>query len=783
LEFDELRQERKALNDIVQLHEASLWRFKHPSKERSWFYLTTDEEEDEKELRHLSSSASCLESLADIPEYMSTRDNEMLAQQFASTALGAPDERWESERAAQVYCRVRTLVPLLTLAPAAALKNANAAITEKLELVWNQVQVGDPTSQGIAELPEKQEEESKPEVSYPPNAYLTYWGVRQIEEYIKLGGLKGLPTELLEKRATAELWAKQVLGAQTARILNGAERTDPHQLAWALSLELLHADLPSTTAASPRLEVQRSALRAFFLKQEESGDWPLSEPLFHYPAAGNAYCYTFETLTALLRPALDEKRGVVARQLLHPHLEGLLDAWRFADRTQISTGDGTIGWCSGHHPHRVFPESWATASVFSFLQALRTLIGFWTDEQAKRALGARRARWSGEAAEDKLRERGRAWVRGEHWSVGRQLAALFLHPIRSRLQPRPSLDPDRPLLTATQDYDQARSAILFGPPGTSKTTLVEALAGAIGWQYVEVHAADFLSEGMDQVPARADEIFANLMELDQSVVLFDEIDELIRKRSRDESDPFGRFLTTSMLPKLAKLWDQRRVLYFVATNDIDAADPAIRRSQRFDAAMFVTPPSFAVKATLLEKEFQLPVQLTEEAVNESLGKKMGNRNTLGVFALLRHDQIAVLAERLHKEDASDQPSIDTVKTVLGDLGDDLAKNEWSDERDHVKAKDRGPYGLFRHLERSEQRDARMLQLLRSDHALARPPEGTEQFDTPAGAPSYFRVRANLPEIDRSSPDERWRLSVDGVEAVDNYLLDFSNEQPPPLDRS
>ena len=103
---------------------------------------------------------------------------------------------------------------------------------------------------------------------------------------------------------------------------------------------------------------------------------------------------------------------------------------------------------------------------------------------------------------------------------------------------------------------------------------MRALAEAIEWRFVEVLAADFLSEGMDRVPAKADEIFEQLIELDHCVVLFDEIDELIRKRD-GETDPFGRFLTTSMLPKLAKLWDQRRVLFFVATNDVDVADPAL----------------------------------------------------------------------------------------------------------------------------------------------------------------------------------------------------------------
>lgn len=139
-----------------------------------------------------------------------------------------------------------------------------------------------------------------------------------------------------------------------------------------------------------------------------------------------------------------------------------------------------------------------------------------------------------------------------------------------------------------------RAAILFGPPGTSKTTIVKALAGCLSWDYIELHASHFVAEGLPNVQKTADRIFRQLAELDHAVVLFDEIDELVRERDI-EKDAFGRFLTTSMLPKLAELWEARKILYFVATNHIEYFDKAIIRSQRFDAVLFISPPSFESK--------------------------------------------------------------------------------------------------------------------------------------------------------------------------------------------
>lgn len=770
MDFEQLRSERKALNDAVLLHEQSVWLFKHP--DRAWFRMTTTEEPTNEVLRHLSSSASCLESLADLPDYLATQDRQAVQEAFAGRAMQRAPDDWQSEKAARIYCRVRTLVPILALTPTEVLKPHQERLREHVNAVWERVEVSDAKQQGVSELPEPQEKNGeRPEVSYPPNAFLTYWAVRLIEEYERHAGFPKLSKAIATKRAVAELWAEQVLGAQTAQIRGGAERTDAHQLAWALSLELRHADEPSTTSASPRLEVHRSALEAFFSKQAPSGAWPLSEPLFHYPAAGNAYCYMFETLAELVRPALDEERGAVARQLLRPHLEGLVRAWRLAERTQIRTSSGTAGWCSGHHPHRLDPESWATASVFSYLHALRRLTGYWAADEAASVLEVRRARWSGAEAEEKLRERGKTWVRDGKWTAGRQLASLFLHPIRLEVGHSPIIDPDRPLICEGDNFDRARSAILFGPPGTSKTTLIESLAGALGWRYVEIHASDFLSLGMDRVPARADEIFDQLMELDRCVVLFDEIDELIRTRTGTESDPFGRFLTTSMLPKLAKLWEQRRVLYFVATNDIDAADPAIRRSQRFDAAIFVSPPAYAVKIGLLKREFEsLPSTLSEKKVNAALADG-ADKNPLGAFALLRYDQLALLAERLRGDGSVTKPTAEDLKIALEDLRVDMAANEWrrsSDKKDTVV----DPFVTFRHWEGKEQRDARMLQLVAIDSSPPRAPAGTEEFHIPGEGLRAYRILARFDQDSAVDTAGRWPLNINKWRGRDDYLLDF-----------
>jgi hypothetical protein len=253
------------------------------------------------------------------------------------------------------------------------------------------------------------------------------------------------------------------------------------------------------------------------------------------------------------------------------------------------------------------------------------------------------------------------------------------------------IDPDERSVAETQ----ARSAILFGPPGTSKTTLIRTLAGAIGWEYVELHPSHFVAEGLPNVQRTADDIFTKLMELDRCVVLFDEIDELMRERET-EPDAFGRFLTTSMLPKLAELWKQRRILYFVATNRIGHFDQALTRSERFDALVLVPPPSFASKKrrlieilTGLDSTMLVDVRVTVQQVQKELDAITGEQakpddelheeHLLAKFVLIRWDQLEELAHallRLVRRSRSSRLVLDgpMLKSALRELADARLKH-------------------------------------------------------------------------------------------------------------
>ena len=162
----------------------------------------------------------------------------------------------------------------------------------------------------------------------------------------------------------------------------------------------------------------------------------------------------------------------------------------------------------------------------------------------------------------------------------------FLNKVTKEL---PELRKGRPL-----HRDTPCTMILYGPPGTSKTRLGKEIAQYIGWPLLTIDPSHFVRNGLDSVLKEAEYIFRMLVSLEQTVVLLDEIDELVRARDQ-ANEAFSRFLTTAMLPKLSQICDQRRIIFIVATNHIDNFDIAIKRPGRFDLIIPVLPPSVDAK--------------------------------------------------------------------------------------------------------------------------------------------------------------------------------------------
>jgi len=148
----------------------------------------------------------------------------------------------------------------------------------------------------------------------------------------------------------------------------------------------------------------------------------------------------------------------------------------------------------------------------------------------------------------------------------------------------------------------AYSAILFGPPGTAKSTICEALAERMGWDFVVIDTANFLEDGLTNVASRIKYLFARLQSLNNCVILFDEIEEFCLDRETPGLGMESRLLTTSMLTQINDLRRAKKSIFFLATNRLRAFDSAIIRPGRFDMQLFVGTPNLESRVIQLRNQ-------------------------------------------------------------------------------------------------------------------------------------------------------------------------------------
>jgi len=141
------------------------------------------------------------------------------------------------------------------------------------------------------------------------------------------------------------------------------------------------------------------------------------------------------------------------------------------------------------------------------------------------------------------------------------------------------------------------SFVLHGPPGTSKTAVAEALGSERAYgqtpRVVRVTPADFTRRGEASIDAEARFIFDLLSHVRGVTIIFDEIDDLLRRRQQKGPATFLKLIVPAMLNRLQDLRDaapRQEISFILAMNYIDNVEPALLRPGRIDENIPVTYP-------------------------------------------------------------------------------------------------------------------------------------------------------------------------------------------------
>lgn len=125
-----------------------------------------------------------------------------------------------------------------------------------------------------------------------------------------------------------------------------------------------------------------------------------------------------------------------------------------------------------------------------------------------------------------------------------------------------------------------RAIVLFGPPGTGKTTFAKAVSSRLSWPFVEVFPARLSGDPRGLAGALRD-TFTRIAELDNVVVFIDEVEEIASHRKGEPPTP-SQGVTNELLKLIPLFREGKGRLLIVATNFIRALDAAFLRHGRFD---------------------------------------------------------------------------------------------------------------------------------------------------------------------------------------------------------
>ncbi|MFB7289050.1 ATP-binding protein [Actinacidiphila glaucinigra] len=140
-----------------------------------------------------------------------------------------------------------------------------------------------------------------------------------------------------------------------------------------------------------------------------------------------------------------------------------------------------------------------------------------------------------------------------------------------------------------------RAVVLFGPPGTGKTTFAKAVASRLAWPFIEVLPYQ-LAEDAHGVADGLRRLFARVEHLEQVVLFFDEAEEIASERQ--DPSTLAHRVTNELLKLIPQFRRGERRLLICATNAVRSLDPAFLRPGRFDFLIPVGPPDPAARRAI-----------------------------------------------------------------------------------------------------------------------------------------------------------------------------------------
>jgi transitional endoplasmic reticulum ATPase len=226
-----------------------------------------------------------------------------------------------------------------------------------------------------------------------------------------------------------------------------------------------------------------------------------------------------------------------------------------------------------------------------------------------------------------------------------------------------------PTLAARHGVAPPRAIVLFGPPGTGKTTFARGIASRLGWPFVEIEASEIAGEGPERQATLLAESFGRVRtDLGSAVVFVDEVEDLAA--ARGEERKVSPSVTNEFLKQIPRMRELPEHLLVCATNWVRRLDPAFLRPGRFDHVLPVGAPDAEARRAIWSRYVE---EITDEKIGlESLATDSDLFTPADIeFAARKAAQHAF--EREHFEGARHRATQDDFMTAIRSTRPSLTK--------------------------------------------------------------------------------------------------------------
>ncbi len=193
--------------------------------------------------------------------------------------------------------------------------------------------------------------------------------------------------------------------------------------------------------------------------------------------------------------------------------------------------------------------------------------------------------------------------------------------------------------------------LLFGPPGTGKTMLMRALAKELRYNFIEVRCSQILSQWYGESEKNLAEVFSKARKNAPTILFFDEIDAIGKKRSSESLDEVGPRVLTTMLQEMdGATKSKANVIVIGATNIPSELDRALLRPGRFDKIIYMSLPDAEARKSIFKVSMR-GIPLDEDIDLDLLVRKTRR------FSGADIKNIVVEAKRLAAKEATEKGEV------------------------------------------------------------------------------------------------------------------------------